>query len=71
MSYKVTYEPLNRIRGVSPSTDAFETAGEALANVVGLEHSDEKITDITTPQGHHISRAELERLALKEQQRKG
>jgi hypothetical protein len=44
MPYKVTFEPLNRISGVKPTTVEIETAAEAWKTVDGLQRSDEKVT---------------------------
>jgi hypothetical protein len=40
MPYKITYEPLNRIRGVTPKTFERETATEAWKEVDGLTRSE-------------------------------
>jgi hypothetical protein len=44
MAYKIAFEPLNRIRGVEPTTVTKETATEAWRAVEGLMRSDERVT---------------------------
>jgi hypothetical protein len=65
MAYKVTFEPLNRIRGVTPTTVEIATASEAWKEVDGLMMSDEKVK-IIGPQGIEISWEELKAAADKE-----
>ena len=65
MAYKITFEPRNKIKGVSPSTVELRTAAEAWIELVGLEASDEKAT-ILDPNGVAISREELRLQAAKE-----
>jgi hypothetical protein len=64
-SYRITYEPLNRIAGVKAKTVVFETAGKAWIEVYGLMASDEKVT-IVGPRGRTIEWQELKELAAKE-----
>lgn len=66
MPYSITYEPLNRIRGVKPKTVTCETAAETLRLVNGLQMSDEKVV-IRNPQGSEIGYEELKFLAEQEQ----
>lgn len=66
MPYTFTFEPLNRIQGVSPTTATAHTAVDCLRQVRGLEMSDERVTDIVSPDGRSISKAELELLAASE-----
>lgn len=44
MTFKITYEPLNRIDGVKPKTVEIETAHDAWVQVNGLMQSDERVT---------------------------
>jgi hypothetical protein len=64
MPYKVTFEPLNRIRGVKPKTVEIETAIDAWKTVDGLQRSDEKVL-IVHPSGRQIGWQELRDEALK------
>jgi hypothetical protein len=66
MPFKITFEPLNRIKGVTPTTAEVETAARAWLEVHGLQMSDEKVTEIITPDGRRISWEELRDLALTE-----
>jgi hypothetical protein len=43
MTYRITYEPLNRIVGVKPTTIEIENAEDAWREVEGLMHSDERV----------------------------
>jgi hypothetical protein len=61
--YRFTYEPLNRIAGVKPSTGERETASEAWLQVHGLQMSDKKVTEIIAPDGRSITWQELSELA--------
>jgi hypothetical protein len=63
--YKITFEPRNRIAGVTASTVEIGTAVEAWAELVGLEASDEKAT-IQDAYGREIGREELRAQATKE-----
>lgn len=63
MPFRITYEPMNRIRGVQPSSAEFATAYDAWMAVDGLQMSDENVTSITTPDGRIISPQELKALA--------
>ncbi len=65
MPFKITYEPLNRIRGVKPETTDVETAAKAWAQVQALMASDEKVT-IIDPHGRMIGWQALKALAVKE-----
>ena len=65
MPYKVTFEPLNRIAGVKPTTVDIETAAKAWMEVHGLMASDEKVT-IIDPHGRVIGWQELKEIAAKE-----
>ena len=65
MSYKITYEPLNRIAGVEPKTVTEETASSAWDLVDKLHRSDEKTT-IRNSSGRVIGWQELRDLAVKE-----
>lgn len=65
MPYKITYEPLNRIVGVTPKTVEKETAAEAWKLVDGLMHSDERVT-IIGPRGLKIGWQELKEIASRE-----
>ena len=65
MSYRVTFEPLNRIPGVKPRTFERETAALAWVEVQGLMASDEKVK-IVNPHGREIGWQELKRLATEE-----
>lgn len=53
MGFKITFEPLNRIRGVKPTTVEIDTADKAWLEVHGLMASDERVT--ITEDGHPIS----------------
>ena len=44
MPYTITFEPLNRIQGVKPTTVVKETAKEAWKTVDALMRSDERVT---------------------------
>jgi hypothetical protein len=44
MPFIITFEPLNRIQGVKPTTVSKETAAEAWAEVQCLMASDERVT---------------------------
>ena len=65
MPYKITYQPLNKIDGVTPGVTSKETAAEAWDTVWRLQYSDEKV-EITSPDGRTISWQELKRLAEEE-----
>lgn len=65
MPYKVTFEPLNRIAGVEPTTVEIETAAAAWIEVYGLMASDERVR-IVNPHGREIGWQELKDIAEKE-----
>ena len=65
MPYNITFEPLNRIAGVKPTTVEIETAAAAWHEVNSLMMSDEKVT-IRAPGGYEIGWQELQMLAAKE-----
>lgn len=65
MSYKITFEPLNRISGVVPTTVEIETAAKAWKEVDGLMRSDERVT-IVDVYGHELDWQQLKILAEKE-----
>jgi len=67
MPFKITFEPLNRIKGVKPTMAEVETAARARLEVHGLQMSDEKVTEIVAPDGRRITWQELRDLALAEQ----
>jgi hypothetical protein len=63
--YKIAYQPLTAIRGVTERTVRKETAAAALVLVDQLNANDET-TSITDPRGEVISREELRDQAAKE-----
>ena len=65
MSYKITFEPLNRISGVKPRTVELATASEAWVQAQGLMASDEKVR-VLAPEGYEIGWQELKALADEE-----
>ena len=65
LPYTITYQPINRIRGVTPSAVTKETAAEAWTLVQQLHASDEK-TEIKDPSGRSIDWLELREIAKKE-----
>jgi hypothetical protein len=65
MPYKITFEPLNRIAGVKPTTVEIETAAEAWREVDGLMRSDERVK-IVDPRGVEIGWQWLKEIAEKE-----
>lgn len=65
VTYTITYEPRNRIKGVEPRKEAKATAAEALRLVEDLERSDEKAT-VQDSTGRTIERWELRELAAGE-----
>lgn len=62
MAYKITYEPLHRIRGVEPKTVIVETATEACKLAERPVRSDERVT----VNDGAISLSHLEQLADEE-----
>ncbi len=65
MPYKITFEPLNPIAGVKPTTVEIKTAAEAWREVDGLLRSDERVK-IVDPHGVEIGSQELKEIAEKE-----
>ena len=57
VSFKITYEPLNRIAGVGPKTVEIDSVEGAWLEVHGLMNSDERVT--ITENGSTISWQEL------------
>jgi hypothetical protein len=64
MAYQLTYQPLNRIAGVSPRTVGCATAAEAWTLYQQLTASDERV-EIKTD-GRHMGSGELQLLAERE-----
>ena len=65
MPYTITYQPINRIAGVTPGTATRDTAASAWMLVQQLHASDEK-TEIKDPAGCAISWEELRDRAARE-----
>jgi hypothetical protein len=63
--YKITYEPVNRIMGVTAKTVERQTAAEAWALVQSLNASDER-TIIRDASGKEVGWQELRAQAMKE-----
>lgn len=65
MAYRITFEPLNPIAGVKPTTVEIKSAVKAWDEVGRLMRSDERVT-IVNPHGDEIGWQELKKLADKE-----
>lgn len=60
MPYKITFEPLNRIKGVRSAMVERDTAAEALVTVRDLMAGDERVSSIVDPDGRTIDWRELQ-----------
>lgn len=57
MTFKITFEPVNRIQGVTPKTVEIESVGRAWLEVHGLMQSDERVS--ITENGRPVTWQEL------------
>lgn len=67
MTYKITFQPINKIDGVKPKTIEEKSAKDAWKLVYGLMQSDECV-EIIAPSGWHMDWKELKRIASEEDQ---
>jgi hypothetical protein len=65
MPFKITFQPINKIDGVKPTTVEEDTAKAAWKLVYGLMQSDERV-EIVGPSGWSMDWQELKRLASEE-----